>query len=246
MEALLVSVFPVTMAELCVWLDALVAEGREAEALRHMPRAPLGRYGDDGPPVLQRDGAGRFFCGPDSDGDPVLPDLPALNVDWKGALAYARWLRDRTGEPWRLPAELEWEKAAGGVDGRIHPWGRADDVPGWCCCRDARPGPPGPAVVDSYPVDVSPYGVRGVAGNVRDWTSSVYSAGWSGLDGDRVLPGPDEPALAPEARVVGRGGGWPLWVGGCNVRAAVEDRPDFRHPAVGFRLVRALLPEDLR
>ena len=51
------------------------------------------------------------------------PDLPVLNVDWHCATAYAAWKAEREGTPWRLPWDLEWEKAARGVDGRIFPWG---------------------------------------------------------------------------------------------------------------------------
>ncbi|MEQ1571989.1 MAG: SUMF1/EgtB/PvdO family nonheme iron enzyme, partial [Myxococcota bacterium] len=235
-DGLFVQRFPVTMDAVAQWLNELLDAGRVDEALRHAPRAPLGRHGDDGPLVLARDPRGRFVTGqPDPDGDPIWGDYPAFAVDWAGAVAYAEWWRQRTGAQWRLPTELEWEKAARGVDGRIRAWGDPPD-PSRCNCRDSHPDGPRPARVDSFPLDVSPYGVRGVTGNVRDWTSSPVTVGWGEL-GDRVPEGPVAPVRPSSGHVVGRGGAWPTSAGSVDLVTPYDDRVDFRHPAVAFRLV---------
>ncbi len=44
-------------------------------------------------------------------------DLPATNITYAQAEAYARWAGKR------LPTDEEWEKAARGTDGRRYPWG---------------------------------------------------------------------------------------------------------------------------
>ncbi len=94
------------------------------------------------------------------------PDHPATHISWKAALAYVAWLAQVTGEPWRLPTEEEWEKAARGTDGRAYPWGSAWD-PSRANTEERGPGDTTP--VGSYPAGASPYGALDMAGNVNEW-----------------------------------------------------------------------------
>ena len=66
---------------------------------------------------------GSFKLVPDADGDMWHLDWPVILISWDAAIAYASWYSDQRAEQWRLPFELEWEKSARGVDGRIYPWG---------------------------------------------------------------------------------------------------------------------------
>lgn len=209
--------FPVTNAEYVAFLDDLVAQGREHEALAHVPRERGGTVGEIGSMIFGRCEDGTFFLRPDADGDEWGPENPVVNISWFGAEAYANWLSERSGLPWRLPTSDEWEKAGRGVDGRFFPWGDALD-PSWCCMRDSHPGRPIFADVHEFPVDESPYGVRGLAGNVRDWCA------------DEVADG----------RKVDRGG---FWLG--NAREARladshQHNPSHRAGEIGFRLARSL------
>ena len=155
------------------FLDDLVATGREEEALAAVPRERAARAGERGAMLYGRHPDGRFFLQVDAQGHRWDPDYPVLNIDWFGAWAYGQWHAEKTGQPWRLPYELEWEKAARGVDGRFYPWGDAFD-PSWCCVRDSHRGPRLPQVVGAFAGDVGPYGVRDMAGGAWDWCADIF------------------------------------------------------------------------
>jgi serine/threonine-protein kinase len=157
--------FPITNREYLAWLLTLP----EGERARHVPR---------------RSPDGGWFYSPEEpvlpEGDPLFsPDAPVVAISYDDASRFS------ADHGWRLPTELEWEKAARGVDGRIFPWGNRFDAT-FCKMRDSRAGGPSPEPVGAFLADESPYGVRDMAGGSRDWTSST---------------------LGGEMRVV-RGGAW--------------------------------------
>jgi formylglycine-generating enzyme required for sulfatase activity len=100
-------------------------------------------------------------------------DRPVLYVTKADAEAYAKWKHGR------LPTEEEWEKAARGADGRIFPWGNQFD-PEKASTADSDLEYFIDGMKDIYsankvtvaPDDLSPYGVHGMAGNVREWTAT--------------------------------------------------------------------------
>ena len=98
-------------------------------------------------------------------------DHPVVKVSWDDVVAYCRWLAEATGKPYRLPSEAEWEKGARGADGRIWPWGNRWDPQR---CNSSEGGKGGPTPVGAYPQGASPYGCLDMAGNVWEWTSSLY------------------------------------------------------------------------
>lgn len=94
------------------------------------------------------------------------PDHPVTHISWKAALAYVAWLAQVTGEPWRLPTEEEWEKAARGTNGRIYPWGDTWDG---SRANTEESGPGDTTPVGAYPTGASPYGALDMAGNINEW-----------------------------------------------------------------------------
>ena len=95
-------------------------------------------------------------------------------VSWEDAAAFCDWLSRETDQPFRLPTEAEWEKAARGPDGRIYPWG--DDPPDEDRCNFGQVSESGDtATIGRYsPQGDSLYGCAGMAGNVWEWCQSLY------------------------------------------------------------------------
>jgi len=216
--------FPVTWAE---YIEFLNDAGAAAD--RWQPRETAAGPDQAGASLLTRDASGAFELGG------RVGDWPVTNVDWASAMAYCDWAAERDGLAWRLPSELEWEKAARGVDERFFPWGYADDS-SWRLTVEAHLGPPSPEPVSGHPQDCSPYGVRGLAGGVRDWILDPFLPAGPEItpEGCLVITS----ARDPEQPHGTRGGAWSLpdWVG----RACVRGYHTPIHLAdLGFRLARS-------
>lgn len=236
-EAFVMRRFPVTNAEYLDFLNGLLAEGREEEARASVPRTPLGMTEvTDERPLYGRDGAGRFTLGGDEAEPRWAPSWPVASVDWYAALAYARWLGARTGQPWRLPDELEREKAVRGVDGRAYPWGDHADAT-FACVLESHEGVPTRVGVETYPADESPYGVRGLSGNSRDWCANVWRHEGPRIAGARLVLEEAAPE-DPEHRAV-RGGGWSSALSFARAAVRFGLQPRRRRATVGLRLVRS-------
>jgi len=157
-------------------------------------------------------------------------DHPVTCVSWDDAMAFCRWAGVR------LPSEAEWEKAARGTDGRLWPWGdREQDER--LCNFNMNVGDTTP--VGRYPDGASLYGVLDMAGNVWEWTRSLW--GKDVQKPDYRYPydpndGREDPNAPDTVLRVLRGGSF--WTGARYVRCAVRGRlsPDNRGD-FGFRVV---------
>ena len=232
---------PVTNAELLALVNAAIdARDPRAEELaaRVVPRHRGATAGDPGPLVWPRTADGRFALGRDDEGLVWEPHTPAFMVNWHGAMTCAAWLAEATGRPYRLPGELEVEKAARGVDARAFPWGDAFD-PSWASMRLSRDGALRPASIDDFPVDESPYGVRGLAGNVVEWCADEYRREGPPLVDGCYLPPRDLTADAAPAQRALRGGCFLF--DSFLLRAATRHSTAsvVRDVSLGFRLVRS-------
>ena len=208
---------PVTVREYLDFLNDLA----ETDLALANQRAP--RRAPDGGSYAIYDAQRGFEFEPHLPENTVALDAPVSSISWYDAVAYAEWRSAKDRRAYRLPSAREWEKAARGVDGRWFPWGNRFDA-SLCNIRESAKDGARVAPVDSFPQDVSVYGVRGMAGNMRDWTETASTLGAS---------------TAAPLRVV-RGG---AWYGG-RVSARCADRfwfePNHVYFFVGFRLAHSL------
>ena len=164
---------------------------------------------------------------------PAGRDLhPVVNVGWDAAAAFCQWLTTTTGQPFRLPTEAEWEKAARGANGRRYPWGNE-----WDGARlNAGHAAAGTTPVDRYsPAGDSLYGVADLLGNVWEWCSDWYDPRIYSRRAVRLVTNPQGPATG-QGYVV-RGGAYhsPPRRTRCAQRNWYY--PDTVRPDLGFRVV---------
>jgi formylglycine-generating enzyme required for sulfatase activity len=149
-------------------------------------------------------------------------DHPVVCVTWQHVRDYCRWLAQTTGDPWRLPTEAEWEKAArwdtraNPPHARIYPWGDQ-----WDKARaNTRDGGPGMTTrIGAYASkgDASPYGCHDMAGNVWEWTSTIW---YDSPPYDYQKYDENKENDRDKARVL-RGGSW--WLTPRDARAACRN-----------------------
>ncbi len=228
--------FPVTHTQYLAFLNDLVERGRGEEALRWAPREADAGAEEEERSNYSRGEGGRFNFAPDWRGRGGL-DTPINLISWWAASAYAQWRAEQDGLPWRLPHDLEWEKAARGVDRRLMPWGDFAE-PTWSCNTSSQSGPPVCTSVTGYASDEGPYGVRGMAGNVRTWCQNPYIKG--GAPRSQATPEMTTETPSEETFLMIRGGGWNGIPRVCRVAGRYANRPHHRMRPVGVRLVRSL------
>jgi eukaryotic-like serine/threonine-protein kinase len=240
LDGFVIQRYCVTNQQYVEFLNDLLRKWRNDDAQRFAPWPHVRAFA--GAMQLNKDRSGHFALPPDVDGDPIGRDWPVSMVDWNGAVAYAQWASARDGKPWTLPYELEWEKAARGVDGRMFPMGPHLD-PTWTCMGDSHLSRPMHASIEAHPEDESPYGVCGMAGNVRVWCRDRYT-----VRGPRIssksrigLDRQTAPIHGEPVRRAVRGGSWMSRAEDCATTWRNGFLDDEHLIDVGFRLVRALV-----
>jgi len=175
---------------------------------------------------------------------------PVIGISWYEATAYSRWLSQKAAITMRLPSEAEWEKAARGTDGRIFPWGNNWDPNRTNYCDDQcyqgwkdsgnKHDYTGTFAVGRFESGKSPYNIYDMAGNVLEWTNSL----WGGDSSRPQYAYPYVPADGREnvdasgaIRRVLRGGSWGDRSGTLRGTFRSRNIPEHRDHYIGMRLV---------
>jgi formylglycine-generating enzyme required for sulfatase activity len=178
---------------------------------------------------------------------------PAVCVSYDDAVAYTRWLAAKTGKPYRLPSDAEWEYAARAGTDTPWPWGASAEAG----CAAANILSAGTGIALGWPKSI---GDRFVCANLRSFTQPVasYPANAFGLHdmignafewaADCDSPDNRDAHADGSARTTGdctrhylKGGAFhtPFWL----TRAAVRGAPipaDLHMFAIGFRVARSI------
>ncbi len=163
------------------------------------------------------------------------PEQPAAGPSWFDAMAYCHWLSGKTGQPYRLPTEAEWERAArGGAKGHLFPWGDRDPTqrPNYHQRWKQGPEPVGTAPPNAY-------GIFDLCENLHEWCLDWYDAGFYAISPERN-PACAQPRSSPPRRA-SRGGSWRhhIKISRCAARSSIP--PSFQYADYGFRMVRSAL-----
>ena len=204
-----ISEFPVTVEEYLLFVQDLARSQSRKRAVARLPRIAQG-----GAPYdwidLESFGVTQYF------GSWRHKRWPVFGISWFDATAYVRWRSKRDGRRYSLPSDEEWEKAARGTDGRQYPWGEHFDA-GFCKNLNSRKVRAQPEPVGSFRHDCSPYGVRDMAGGMKEWCRSWFSK----EDRQRLV----------------RGGSWNHTRVGSHCCYRNGCPPDAVYPFIGLRLV---------
>jgi sulfatase modifying factor 1 len=171
---------------------------------------------------------------------------PVVQICWYDALAFCEWLNQKQinalpqGYHFRLPSEVEWEKAARGTDGREWPWGHAFDA---SLCNSKEGGKLRTTPVGAYsPEGDSAHGVAGMSGNVWEWTLTLW--GEDRENPDFVYPyaggdGRENPGAGESFYRIIRGGSFKDDMRGVRAACRDLDPPHYSLNNLGFRVFAA-------
>jgi formylglycine-generating enzyme required for sulfatase activity len=157
---------------------------------------------------------------------------PVIYVSWTDAREYVAWLSKKTGKPYRLLSEAEWEYAARAGSTTMYPWG--DEVgTGNANCKICGSKFESNAPVGSFRPNA--FGLYDMQGNVMQWVEDNFHGNYE---------------KAPIDGSVWEGGTGALRVvRGSYFHASLEQlrsdyrgtfNPDYKSTSLGFRVARSL------
>jgi formylglycine-generating enzyme required for sulfatase activity len=190
----------------------------------------------------------------DFQGRSANDDDAVTHVSWNDAAAYAAWLRETTGQDYRLPSEAEFEHALRA--GTTTPFWWGDGAPEeplenlagdgdrfgrdqrWTdAFNDYRDRYWGPAAVATF--EPNPFGFFDLGGNLMEWTADCWNEDYGEMPRDGSAW-----RVAGCGRRVLRGGSWASGPDTAHSAYRLSGPSDFSDARIGFRVARDLTPGD--
>jgi formylglycine-generating enzyme required for sulfatase activity len=195
------------------------------------------------------------------------PRQPVVRISWDEAMAFCRWLSEKTGVKFTLPTEAQWEYAAragtgtplfyGDLDADFSPFANMADFTirnlayeGWrpfspdLVPRDARFNDRALVTADVGSYQPNPWGLFDMHGNAAEWTRTLYRPYPYRDNADRNIEpaagaaGYSQPATdASDLRMVVRGGSWYDRPARCRSAFRLAYPPYEKVFNVGFRVI---------
>ncbi|HPE47342.1 MAG TPA: SUMF1/EgtB/PvdO family nonheme iron enzyme [Hyphomonas sp.] len=183
-------------------------------------------------------------CPPLADDNMGKGTHPVTNLSWDDAKAYASWLSEKTGRPYRLLSEAEWEYAARART--TTPYSFGSDPESGCAYMNGadatlhrvRPRTNDLACDDGYANTArvgsflpNDFGLHDMHGNVMEWVDDCYEESYRGkpIDGSAF----QKPSCSKR---VYRGGSWHQ--GAKSLRSAdrISNSATVTGSTIGFRV----------
>ncbi len=165
---------------------------------------------------------------------------PVLHVSWNDAVAYCKWKSEKTGKPFRLPTEAEWEYACRA--GTTTPFNTGENLTTGQANYDGNypynNNQKGVYRENTVPVESfapNAWGLYNMHGNVFEWCGDCYGDKYyeeCKKKGMVVNPA----GIATGSNRVLRGGCWRSRARYCRSAFRGSDTPDDRRYIAGFRL----------
>lgn len=159
-------------------------------------------------------------------------DLPVESVSWNAAKAFVEKLSEKTGKPYRLPTEAEWEYAARAGSTTAYAFGDDEAQISEHSWFDGNSG------MSTHPVGEKPpnsFGLHDMHGNVWEWVQDCFHENYIGTPTDgsaaREYPSCDR---------VSRGGSWYDVPEVARSAYRFKDGPDNSVSGMGLRLARSI------
>jgi formylglycine-generating enzyme required for sulfatase activity len=171
---------------------------------------------------------------------------PVINVSWHDAKQYVDWLASKTGKPYRLLSEAEWDYAARGVTsksaqsvpfstGATITYKQANYDANFTYGSSGKQGIYRQKTLDVGSMPRNAFGLHDMHGNVWEWVQDCYKPTYDGAPGNGAAVTSSDCSLH-----ILRGGAWNYYPKLLRSAYRYATAPDIRLNNAGFRVARAL------